>query len=189
MFSQERIENREAIDDDPKEIIRKPRVRRVIQPERKVSGRDRLGRQRPIGGEANFGVRSDCVSSNPSNLGMNNHRNALESNRQSLHRHLEAGDGVKPTGRAFRRMDDRRCDQSIINSGCIPKGATTAMRLRRRRSVGEYHPNYNFVHVHACMCGHMRGHICASSIRAPSARMHMHISHRNLFPSGLKLRF
>ena len=122
-----------------------------------------------LGGAAFTTVSTYCSENSLGrNESISGNRGMLELDRKSLHRHPR-GDGVKPTERMSRVESMSRCDNCIVNYGCIHKSADFAMQRRRRRSVGIYHPFCIF--ERACMCGH----VC------------MCTSHRNHFPSGLKL--
>ena len=111
-----------------------------------------------------FDCASDCsVSVNLS---------ALESNRGSLHRHLEGSDGSKPTGRVLSRKRNRRRSRVRINQCRNSEGVSPTMWSRRRRSVG-CGPSHA---VHERFAGTRR----RAHARSHTEQVHMHQMHMHM---------
>ena len=83
-------------------------------------------------------------------------RCTLESNRRSLHRQPEGCGGDKPTRHVLARSKtrNRRRSRARINCAHNSVGASPAMRIRRRRSVGcgTQSRSCGAADVHACAC-------------------------------------
>ena len=75
-------------------------------------------------------LHSDCGTVVSVNQGV------LESNRGAVHRHLEGSDAVEPTGCTLFSAGLMIGNRLRFNSVCTSRGADSAMRIRRRRSVG-----------------------------------------------------
>ena len=113
---------------------------------------------------------------------------ALESNRGSLHRHLEAGDGDKPAGRAFLGHRNRRRSRKGINRSCNSEGISSVMWIRRRRSADcsskFLRPRASDAHVQPYRrCTHLRAdaYMRQTHIRIQSDSAVIH-----LIPPGLR---
>ena len=97
-------------------------------------------------------------------------RGVLESDRGAAHRHFEGSDAVKPAGCTLSSARPLIGNRQRFNSVCTSRGADSAMRIRRRRSVGR---GTQSLHRHARTGTHAHRTMLTAGARAPAcARAH-----------------